>query len=450
MSNVHYLKQENIETRGFNDRQPFIPYGRQWIDAEDIQAVADVLRSDYLTQGSKVVEFEKAFAAYVGSRYAVAVNSGTAALHLACLAAELGPGDEVLTTPITFAATANCALYVGARPTFLDIDAKTFNLDVNVLESYLHEKAPLGRNRRRDADDAPRPRAVIPVHFAGLPCDMPAIRRISQKFGLIVIEDACHALGATYLDRGTGLGKEKSKENGWVKVGSCLHSDMTVFSFHPVKHITTGEGGMVTTNNAEFYQRLVLFRNHGITRDADKFVGRNSAPHPAIPLPAVDWRRVPLWYYEMQELGFNYRINDIQSALGISQLKKIDRFIRRRRDIAEHYSNFLETGSCFYRQKEPEGYKSSYHLYVLRLDGRAHVARDDVMNILKQMGIGTQVHYMPVYRHPFYRQLGLPQRDCKNAETYFSNCLSIPMYAAMSDEDMYRVIDALNGIGRMR
>ena len=450
MHGVHRHKLKNVKAVSLENQRAFIPYGRQWIDAEDIQAVTDVLQSDYLTQGSKVTEFEEAFAAYVGSRYAVAVNSGTAALHLACLAAELGPGDEVLTTPITFAATANCVLYVGARPTFLDIDAKTFNLDVNILESYLHEKAPLGRNRRRDADDAPRPRAVIPVHFAGLPCDMPAIRRISQKFGLIVIEDACHALGATYLDQGTGLGKEKSKENGWVKIGSCLHSDMTVFSFHPVKHITTGEGGMVTTNSAEFYQRLVLFRNHGITRDVDKFSNELSALDSENQLSGFGRRRVPLWYYEMQELGFNYRINDIQSALGISQLKKIDRFVRRRRDIAEHYNNFLETVSCYYRQKEPKGYKSSYHLYVLRLDGQAHVARDDVMNILKQMGIGTQVHYMPVYRHPFYRQLGLPQRDCKNAETYFSNCLSIPMYAAMSDEDMYRVTDAFNGIARMR
>ncbi len=321
----------------------------------------------------------------------------------------------------------------------MDIDAKTFNLDVNMLASYLDAKA-LPR-RSRNAVDELRPRAVIPVHFAGLPCDMPAIQSIAQKHGLVVIEDACHALGATYRQQETDNGAQRSKGNKWIKVGSCKHSDMTVFSFHPVKHITTGEGGMVTTNNAEFYQRLVLFRNHGIARDPECFSHLTSDLRPLT-------SGFP-WYYEMQGLGFNYRINDIQCALGISQLKKIDRFVRRRRDIAEHYSNFLETISGFYRQKEPKGYRSSYHLYVLCLDSRAHVARNEVMNILHQMGIGTQVHYIPVYRHPYYRQLGWPQNNCKQAESYFKNCLSIPICPAMSDEEMNRVMNAIEGIGRM-
>ena len=447
ISNVHHLKWKNVETKGPNDQRDFIPYGRQWIDAEDIQAVADVLRSDYLTQGSKVTEFEEAFAAYVGARYAVAVNSGTAALHLACLAAELGSGDEVLTSPITFAATANCALYVGARPTFVDIDPKTFNLDVNMLESYLDAKAL--PKRRGNAVDEFRPRAVIPVHFAGLPCDMPAIQSIAQKHGLVVIEDACHALGATYRHQETANGEQRSKGNKWIKVGSCMHSDMTVFSFHPVKHITTGEGGMVTTNNAEFYQRLVLFRNHGITREVDKFSDKLSDLDLENRLSGFDRRMMPGWYYEMQGLGFNYRINDIQSALGISQLKKIDYFIWQRRFIAEQYLKFLDNIPCFSMQIEPEGYKSSYHLYVLCLDAQTKIKRDQVMNILNQMGIGTQVHYIPVYQHPFYRRLGYEEHKGSNAENYFKNCLSIPMFPSMSNEDINRVMNALEKVGGM-
>jgi len=447
MLNIQQLVHNNLKPKTSKDHGSFIPYGRQWIDEEDIQAVTDVLRSDYLTQGSKVTEFEEAFAVYVGSRYAVAVNSGTAALHLACLAAALGPGDEVLTTPITFAATANCALYVGARPTFLDIDAKTFNLDVKMLESYLDTKTL--PKRSSNAVDEIRPRAVIPVHFAGLPCDMPAIQRIAQKFGLVVIEDACHALGATYRYQGTGNGKQRSKENNWIKVGSCMHSDMTVFSFHPVKHITTGEGGMVTTNSAEFYQRLVLFRSHGITRDADKLSDKPSTLDSENLLYGVDRRMMPSWYHEMQGLGFNYRINDIQCALGISQLKKIDAFIRRRRFIAEQYLKFLDSIPCFSKQIEPEGYKSSYHLYVLCLEAQTKIKRDQVMNILKQMSIGTQVHYIPVYQHPFYRQLGYEDQKCSNAENYFKHCFSIPMYPAMSNEDINRVMNALEKVGGM-
>ncbi|NQT69552.1 MAG: UDP-4-amino-4,6-dideoxy-N-acetyl-beta-L-altrosamine transaminase [Desulfobacteraceae bacterium] len=449
MNAVQHLKFKNLEAIPPEDQRSFIPYGRQWIDEEDIKAVENVLRSDYLTQGPKVREFEEAFAQYVGSRYAVAVCSGTAALHLACLAADLGPGDEILTSPITFAATANSALYVGAKPAFIDIDPETFNLDVKTLETYLEEKTSPNRGRQSSTSGEPYPRAVIPVHFGGLPCDMPAIQSIAQKHGLVVIEDACHALGATYRHQETANGKQRSKGNKWIKVGSCMHSDMTVFSFHPVKHITTGEGGMVTTNSAEFYQRLVLFRNHGIARDVDKFSDELLAMDSENQLSGFDRRMMPSWYYEMQGLGFNYRINDIQCALGISQLKKIDYFIRRRRFIAEQYLKFLDSIPCFSIQIEPEGYKSSYHLYVLCLDAQTKIKRDQVINILKQMGIGTQVHYIPVYQHPFYRQLGYEEQKCSNAENYFKNCFSIPMYPAMSNEDINRVMNALEKVGGM-
>jgi len=449
MHKAHRLECKKIKTIAPIHQHPFIPYGRQWIDEEDIKAVEEVLRSDYLTQGSKVIEFEEAFAKYVGSRYAVAVNSGTAALHLACLAAGMGPGDEVLTSPITFAATANCALYVGARPTFIDIDPMTFNLDCKNLESYLAKKTSSNSSRQQSSHAEFQPRAVIPVHFAGLPCDMQAIWRIAKKFNLIVIEDACHALGAKYRGRGTLTSKKKSKENDWIRVGSCAHSDMAVFSFHPVKHITTAEGGIVTTNNDEFYQRLLLFRNHGITRDADKFEKQNTALDTGNPTTGTTPSAMSPWYYEMQGLGYNYRISDIQCALGISQLKKIDYFIRQRRFIAEKYLKLLNNIPCFCVQIEPEGYKSSYHLYVLCLDARTKIKRDQVMNILKQMGIGTQVHYIPVYRHPFYQQLGFEDQKCNKAENYFRNCFSIPMYPAMTNEDINRVMNALEEVGGM-
>ncbi len=433
--------QQTIE----GSENPFIPYGRQWIDEEDVEAVIDVLRSAWITQGPKVGEFEAAFASYVGSRFAVAVTSGTAALHLACLAAHLGPGDEVLTSPISFVATANCALYVGARPAFVDIDPMTLNLDPQKLEAYLEEKAPSKKNRKQNARHQPCPRAVIPVHFAGLPCDMAQIRRVAKKFNLVVIEDACHALGAEY----NRDGNKELGEDPWTRVGSCIDSDMTVFSFHPVKHITTGEGGMVTTNDETLYERLLLFRNHGITRNPDEFTdcgsalirgncGRDIAKHNTI-----------AWYYEMQNLGYNYRISDLQCALGLSQLQKIGSFIQRRRFIAEQYSDSLRRYPRLVPQKEMEGYKSSYHLYVMCVHAHARIGRNEVMDGLKHMGVGTQVHYIPIYQHPFYKKLGFADGNCLNAEKYFRHCLSIPIYPAMSEVDISRVLGALEVVGRI-
>jgi len=465
-----------------NGERSLIPYGRQLVDDDDIAAVVETLRSDWLTQGPRVREFEEAFAVYVGSRYAVAVNSGTAGLHLACLAAGLGPGDEVITSPITFVATANCALYVGARPAFVDIDPATFNLDPGRLEAYLKSRSPFTVHRSQSKGRATvngqrstsRPRAVIPVHFAGLPCDMSEIHRVAKKFDLVIIEDACHALGARYR-----VGREE--DSRWINIGSCSHSDMTVFSFHPVKHITTGEGGMVTTNDADLYGRLVLLRNHGITRNPEEFTVHSSPSesrttdngqrltdngerfllsplhHPGgegkgegelgQQSTVNGHRAMPSWYYEMRNLGYNYRITDIQCALGRSQLNKIGSFVERRRSIAGQYSRIIGGLPKLRHQTEPDGRQSSYHLYAILMHDEARISRDEVMAELKRMGVGAQVHYIPVYRHPFYRKLGFKADSWPNAEHFFQHCLSIPMFPGMSEKDVGRVLHALEEIG---
>jgi UDP-4-amino-4,6-dideoxy-N-acetyl-beta-L-altrosamine transaminase len=435
-----------------NGEQSYIPYGRQWIDEEDIQAVVAVLRSERLTQGSRVEEFEKAFADYVGSRYAVAVNNGTAALQLACLAAGLGTGDEVITSPITFVASANCALYVGAKPGFVDIDPKTCNLDPLKLESYLEAKASESESDSRPA--ANKSRAVIPVHFAGLPCDMSKIYRIADKFNLVIIEDACHALGAEYRVPQSAAGGQRNREDEWIKVGSCVHSHMTVFSFHPVKHITTGEGGMVTTDNPEFADRMRMFRNHGITRDPNKFTVHRS---PFIvqkqttdnrqQITDNDFQRPTVngqWYYEMQDLGYNYRITDIQCALGLSQLKKADLFIDVRRQIAARYQEELSTFSAVQLTQEPEHCRSSYHLFTIKIDfERIGKNRDEVMQDLSRAGIGTQVHYIPIPRHPYYQRLGFRKEDYPAAERFYRQCLSLPIYPGLKMHEVERVIKVL-------
>ncbi|MHC5077193.1 MAG: DegT/DnrJ/EryC1/StrS family aminotransferase, partial [Planctomycetota bacterium] len=358
MPNIHPLAHNNLKSKPPKDHGSFIPYGRQWIDEEDIQAVTDVLRSDYLTQGSRVEAFEKAFADYVGSRYAVAVNNGTAGLQLACLPSGLGTGDEVITSPITFVASANCALHVGSKPGFADIYPKTCNLDPLKLESYLEEKASVSESGRRPA--ANKPRAVIPVHFAGLPCDMPEIYRVAEKFNLVIIEDACHALGAEYRVPQSAAGGQRNGEDEWIKVGSCAHSHMAVFSFHPVKHITTGEGGMVTTNDKNLYDRLLLLRSHGITRDSGQFINLKG--------PKNNSGKAPPWYYEMKDLGYNCRITDIQCALGLSQLKKADLFIDVRRHIAVRYQEELSIFSAVQLTQEPGHCRSSYHLFTIKID----------------------------------------------------------------------------------
>lgn len=384
-----------------------IPYGRQWITANDIREVVSALKSDWLTQGPKVAEFEAALASYCGSRYAVTVSSGTAALHIACLALGLDDGDGVVTSPNTFVASANCAVYCGQRPYFVDIDPDAMNMDPVRLREFLEGGAGQGRIK-----------AIIPVHFAGHPCDMKAIAALAKEHGLKVIEDGCHALGAGTLKRGNKL----------EKVGSCRYSDMTVFSFHPVKHITTGEGGAVLTNDKTTYNRLLRLRSHGITRDAG-LLTQNPGP----------------WYYEMHELGFNYRLTDIQSALGISQLKKLDGFVSRRREIAARYDEAFSGMEHVRTPVEKKGAHSSYHLYPLRVDFSAlGLARADAMRTLSELGILTQVHYIPVHFQPFYRRsFGYRAGDFPVAEAFYEQTLSIPMFPAMTDAEVARVIKAV-------
>jgi len=376
-----------------------IPYAKQYLDDDDIKAVIEVLRGDYLTTGPYINQFESEFALKVGAKYAVAVSSGTAALHIAYLAADLKPYDEVITTPMTFAATANAALYVGAQPVFADIDGQTYNIDVKEIESHL----------------TPQAKAIVPVHYTGLPCEMGEICDIAKLHNLVVIEDACHALGAKYKD---------------TVIGDCTYSDMTVFSFHPVKHITTGEGGMITTNSESLYQKLFKLRSHGITRDNDTFKEPGHGD----------------WYYEMQDLGFNYRLTDIQAALGISQLKKLDSFVARRRQIVDRYNKAFQELPVEL-PSEPEGYYSSYHLYVIRLRKESKKTRKDLYSKLKAKGIHTQVHYLPVHTMPYYQEnLGHKWGDYPVAEDHYSRVLSLPMYPAMTDDDVDYVINCMKEV----
>ncbi len=378
-----------------------IPYGHQSIGVDDIKAVVKVLKSDWLTQGPAAGLFEDALCAYTGARFAVCVSSGTAALQLACMAAEIKPKDEVITSAITFAASANCALHCGARPVFADIQPGTVNIDPLDIEKKLTKMT----------------RALIPVHFAGHPCDMDEISRIAKDNDLIVIEDAAHALGAEYKNS---------------RIGSCRYSDMAVFSFHPVKSITTGEGGAVMTNNKRFYDRLIMLKNHGITKKGLVYERRGS------------------WYHEMQRLGFNYRMTDIQAALGISQLKKLDAFISARRRIADIYDRAFEGNPYFDVPVEKERVRSSYHLYPIRLKEKFRGKRRRVFEKLKDMGLGVQVHYIPVYMQPYYRKdLGFKTGLCPAAESYYSRAISLPIYPALTDRQIHAVVrivkEAFNG-----
>ena len=376
-----------------------IPYSRQFIDDDDIQAVTDALRSDWLTTGPRVDAFEQAFAAAVGARYAVAVSNGTAGLHLACLAAEIGPGTECVTTPITFAATANAALYVGSRPVFADVSLDTVNLAPAQAALCI----------------TPRTRALLPVHFAGHACDMPALYSLAQTHGLTIIEDACHALGAT-TPHGT--------------VGDCRYSDMTVFSTHAVKAIATGEGGVVTTNSPLLNEKLRLLRSHGITRDPQRLLADEGG-----------------WHYEMQELGFNYRMSDINCALGQSQLKKLTGFIARRRELAARYDAAFASVPNLRPLAQRPGHASAYHLYVVRFTGASVEARLWAFERLRGAGLGVNVHYIPVYRHPYYRDtLGYPQNACPNAEVYYREAISIPLYPTLTDAQAETVIAAVQRV----
>lgn len=376
---------KNVEKR-------FIPYGQQWLEEDDIQAVVEVLKSDYLTTGPKIDEFEKDLAEYVGAKYAVAISNGTAALHAACFAAGIGEGDEVITSPITFAASANCALYVGARPVFADIDPETYNIDPQDIRRKITDKT----------------KAIIPVHYTGQPCDMDSIIKIAEEYGLIIIGDGAHALGAKYKER---------------KIGSI--GDMTTFSFHPVKHITTGEGGAIATNNKEFYERMIIFRTHGITRDKNRLHGNEGA-----------------WFYEQQYLGNNYRMTDIQAALGISQLKKIDKFLRLRRKYVEIYNEAFSGIKEIATPYQNQDTDSAWHLYVVRLRlDRLKASRREVFEELIRRGIGVNVHYIPVYYHPYYRSLGYGKGLCPNAEKLYEEIVTLPLYPKMTEEDVRYVID---------
>lgn len=390
-----------------------IPYGKQNITEEDIQAVVDVLRSDFLTQGPKIKEFEEAFAKYIGCQYAVAVANGTAALHLSALALNVKPRDKVITTPITFAASANCVRYCGGDVVFADIDPNTYLLDIEKVKALL-EAVPLGTYA-----------GIIPVDFAGFAVNMEAFRKLAEEFSLWLIEDACHAPGGFFLD---SLGRKQYCGNG-------NFADLAIFSFHPVKHIATGEGGMITTNDKVLYEKLLTLRTHGITRIENLFenpiafaTGEDKAGSSSY----------PSWYMEMQQLGYNYRITDLQSALGISQLKRIDAMLERRKAIARRYDMAFQNHQSVQSQlNELKGSPSghAYHLYVIQCENRL-----GLYNYLRENKILPQVHYIPTHLMPYYRHLCWREGEMPISEKYYSRCLSLPMFPSLSDEEQELVI----------
>ncbi len=384
-----------------------IPYGKHHIDEVDIQAVVDTLRSGIITQGPVIEMFEQAIAAYVGSKYAVAVSSGTAALHLAAIVAGVEPGKTLITSPITFVASANAGLYAGGSVAFADIDPNTVNISPASLKFALEKN--------------PNTKAVIPVHFAGLSCDMAAIKDLADKAGAHVIEDAAHALGSTYPDG--------------QKVGCCAHSSMTIFSFHPVKTIAAGEGGMITTNNEKIYRKLLRLRSHGINKLDDPMI--------EIAESQTNKQRNP-WYYEMQELGFHYRITDIQSALALSQLAKIDDFILRRRELVKRYDIAFNSLKYIRPAQNSGRDHSAHHLYLLRIDfASIGISRAQLMQVLNSKGIGSQVHYIPVVNHPYYRKLGHSPISYPHAQQYYQETLSIPLFYDLTNEQQNRIISEI-------
>lgn len=380
-------------------RETKIYYGRQFVDESDIAAVAQVLRSDFLTCGPKIGEMEQALTVYTGAKYAVAVSNGTAALHCACLAAGIGPGDEVITTPITFAASANCALYCGARPIFADIDPDTYNIDPVSIRARITK----------------RTKAVVAVDFTGQVVEYEAIRAICDEYGLVFIEDAAHSLGTKYNGR---------------QVGSL--ADMTTFSFHPVKTITGGEGGAILTNSKEFYKKLVLAHAHGITHEDDWM---EDAPHEGP------------WYYEQVELGYNYRITDFQAALIISQMKKLDKFIARRKEIVSRYNEAFSDIPELILQKEIPESDTCRHLYIIRLDlTKLNCTRREFFDAMSAENVQCQIHYVPVYWFPYYRKLGYEKGLCPKAEEIYKGIMSIPLYPGMTDRDVEDVIQAVKKV----
>lgn len=391
-----------------------IPYGRQNITDEDITAITAVLKSDYLTQGPKIAEFEEAFANYVGSKFAVAVSNGTAALHLCAMAMNVEKGHKVITSPITFAASANCIRYCGGEVAFADIDAETFLLDVNAVRKLL-EDSPKGTYS-----------GIVPVDFAGRAVDLEAFKELAVEYGLWIIEDACHAPGGFFLD---------SKGNK-QKCGNGNFADVAIFSFHPVKHIACGEGGMITTNDKAFHERLLRLRTHGITKDPDQFQNSIDLAVGSTQNTGTN-TQYPAWYMEMQELGYNYRITDMQAALGKSQLKRAEEGINRRREIAKNYFEALE-GKRFILNQSGIINGHAYHLYVIEVENRL-----GLYNHLREHQIYAQIHYIPTHLMPYYKAQGHKENDLPIAETYYNYCLSLPMYPTMKQEEQDRVIETV-------
>lgn len=370
-----------------------IAYGKQSINKDDIEAVVKVLESNYLTTGPNVLEFENEFSKKVNSKYSVAVSNGTAALHLACLSLGIKEGDEVISTPITFVASSNSVLYCGAKPVLVDVDENGL-IDADLIEEKITSKT----------------KAIIVVHYSGLVCDMKKIKQIAQKYDLKIIEDSCHALGGEYYDS---------------KVGSCEYGDIATFSFHPVKHITSGEGGMITTNDEEIYKKLLLLRTHGITKNTDDFENNIDDP----------------WYYEMQELGFNYRITDFQCALGLSQLKRLDLFVNKRREIAQKYNIAFKNNTNIETLFCDEHTYNSYHLYVIKVENS--LIRRKLFDYLKGCNIFCQVHYIPLHYQPYYQNLGYKKGDFPKAEEFYDKILSLPMYYDLKEEEQDLVIQKI-------
>jgi len=379
-----------------------IPYGRQDINQSDIDAVVSVLRSEFLTQGPIVPAFEKAVADHCGAKYGVAVNSATSALHIACLALGVGKGDIVWTTPITFVASANCALYCGATVDFVDIDPQTYNLSLE----RLREKLVLAERAGKV------PKVVIPVHLSGQSCDMEGIYDLSLQYGFKIIEDASHAIGGRYKGE---------------PVGNCRYSDITVFSFHPVKIITTGEGGMAITNDFTLANQMVRMRSHGITRDSEEMTHAPDGP----------------WYYQQLEIGFNYRMTDMQAALGLSQMQRLDEFVAKRHELALYYNKLLANSPVIIPLQSAECY-SALHLYIIRLpQTRVMFTRREVFERLRANGIGVNLHYIPVYHHPYYEHMGFSRDDFPEAERYYEESITIPIYPALTKEQQQEIVRKL-------
>ncbi len=385
-----------------------IPYGRQSISDRDIEKVIDVLKSDYLTQGPRIASFEKAFSQYVGSKYAIAVSNGTAALHLSTIAFGVKPGDKVITTPITFAASANCIRYCGGEVVFADIDPETYLLDLNHVRGLL-EEAPRGTYS-----------GVIPVDFTGRACDLEGFRDLAKEFDLWIIEDSCHAPGGWFMDL-----------NGTKQLcGNSQYADLSIFSFHPVKHIAAGEGGMITTNDEELFNKILLLRTHGILKNDDRYL---NTPDFACGEPGA--KTYPGWYMEMQELGYNYRLTDFQAALGESQLERAQDGLIRRKEIAQNYFEAFQ-GKTFIKGQSGIIDGHAYHLYVIEVEDRL-----GLYNYLRSHSIYAQIHYIPCHLMPYYRQLGWKEGDLPNAENYYKHCLSLPMYPTLTNDEQDFVIN---------